>query len=378
VRVLAATTRGAGHFGPLAPFARACVDAGHEVRVAVPRQSLALVERAGLEPWPLDDPDQDELDRVFGRVPSLPPEEQNRLVLREVFGRIHTTAHLPGILAAVEQWRPELVLRELNEYASAIAAERAALPQARVAISLAGLEEEARTHATAALAEARAAEPAIARSPMLTLVPPSLEHPTLPTPADVRRFRERPSAERATLPDWWPGDERPLVYVTFGSVAPTLGFFAALLRALVATLGTLDARVLLTLGEEADPAVLESVPPNVHVERWVPQADVLPVAAAVVCHGGFGSTLGALCAGVPLVVLPLFADQPLNASRVAALGAGVALEGGPAALAALPDAVQTVLGDPGYTASAGRVAAEARALPPVEEAVSALEEIAGG
>ncbi len=47
MRVLAATTRGAGHFGPLAPFAHACAQAGHEVRVAVPRQSLGLVERAG-------------------------------------------------------------------------------------------------------------------------------------------------------------------------------------------------------------------------------------------------------------------------------------------------------------------------------------------
>ena len=49
--------------------------------------------------------------------------------------------------------------------------------------------------------------------------------------------------------------------------------------------------------------------------------------AAVVTHGGHGSTLGALAHGVPVVVLPLFAlDQWFNAAAVARAGAGVALD----------------------------------------------------
>jgi UDP:flavonoid glycosyltransferase YjiC (YdhE family) len=47
---------------------------------------------------------------------------------------------------------------------------------------------------------------------------------------------------------------------------------------------------------------------------------------ATACHGGSGTTLGALAAGLPLVVVPLFADQPVNARRVAAVGAGLAVE----------------------------------------------------
>ena len=75
------------------------------------------------------------------------------------------------------------------------------------------------------------------------------------------------------------------------------------------------------MGREVDPTELEA-PSHIRIEQWVPQADVLARAAAVVCHGGAGSTLGALAAGLPLVVVPLFADQPLNASRVAAAGRG--------------------------------------------------------
>ena len=96
------------------------------------------------------------------------------------------------------------------------------------------------------------------------------------------------------------------------------------------------ARVLVTVGRHADPAELGPLPANVHVERWVAQASVMPHAAAMVAHGGAGTTLAALAAGVPLVLLPLSADQPINARRVAELGAGLALDGGSAACRGSP------------------------------------------
>jgi UDP:flavonoid glycosyltransferase YjiC (YdhE family) len=74
-------------------------------------------------------------------------------------------------------------------------------------------------------------------------------------------------------------------------------------------LAPLHARVLLTIGDSRDLRELGAIPSNVHVERWVAQDAVLPHAAAVVCHGGYGSTLGTLRHGVPLVVLPLFSSD---------------------------------------------------------------------
>jgi len=55
VRILFATTRGAGHVGPLVPFAHACVRAGHQVIVAAPRAAEPPIRRAGLGFAPLDD-----------------------------------------------------------------------------------------------------------------------------------------------------------------------------------------------------------------------------------------------------------------------------------------------------------------------------------
>jgi len=94
----------------------------------------------------------------------------------------------------------------------------------------------------------------------------------------------------------------------------------------------------------------------------------MPHAAAMVCHGGFGTVRMALASGVPMVVLPLFADQPHNARRIAELGAGIALERGQAGIAELAGAVEVVLDDLFYRAAAARVAAEVRTLPPVDAA----------
>ena len=76
----------------------------------------------------------------------------------------------------------------------------------------------------------------------------------------------------------------------------------------------------------------------------------MPHAAAMVAHGGAGTTLAALTAGVPLVLLPLSADQPINARRVAELGAGLALDGGP----------RRVRGSPGPSPACWRSRATAR------------------
>jgi UDP:flavonoid glycosyltransferase YjiC (YdhE family) len=92
----------------------------------------------------------------------------------------------------------------------------------------------------------------------------------------------------------------------------------------------------------------------------------------MVCHGGFGTVRAGLTAGVPLAVLPLFADQPYNAQRVAALGAGIELAG-PADLAG---AVTALLSEPRYAGAAAAVAADALALPVVDAAVPLLRDLA--
>jgi UDP:flavonoid glycosyltransferase YjiC (YdhE family) len=82
---------------------------------------------------------------------------------------------------------------------------------------------------------------------------------------------------------------------------------------------------------------------------------------------------GALAAGLPLVVIPFGADQPYNAQRIAAVGAGLAIPN--ADVSTLRAAIERVLVDAELHAGAKKLAAEIAALPPLERAVDALEEL---
>ena len=383
MRVLFTTTGGAGHVGPLLPFARALRAAGHEVLVAVRRSTAATVVAAGLPVRDVDDAPPEPRASVFAQASGMTTDRANALVVGEIFAGIDAPAALPGIQAAIEEWRPDVLVHESCEFAGPLAAERAGVPIVHVPIALVASDELLGPSAIPAIARMRdrlglPEGPPLGwheSRPVLTLTPPSLEDPTAPGPAHIRRFRDD-EAPAGALPDWWGGREEPLVYLTFGSVAPTMPFFPGLYRGAIAALAGLPVRVLVTVGRTQDPAALGPLPGNVHAERWVPQADVAPHAAAIVDHGGFGTVRAAVSAGIPQVVLPLFADQPYNARRVADLGAGIALESGPAAVTALGDAIERVLGDPSYAAAAARVAAEARALPAPAGAVDVIADLA--
>ena len=364
MRLLFTTTGHAGHVLPLVPLARACSSAGHEVRVAGPRSRGALVRDAGLPFWPFADPPEDEVWSVFAPTGSMPPEQANAVVIGEVFGRLAGGAALPGVSAMVEAWRPDAIVRESYEFASAIAAERAGIPHVRVSTGLASTEDWLLDHAAAAV---DLPVSAIRASPLVSFTPPALDD----GPA-THRFR---TDVTSSAPNRW-GD--PLVYVSFGSVAAGTPLYPGVFRAALQELADLPVRVLMTIGALGDVSDLGPLPPNTIVERWVPQADVTAHAAAVVCHGGYGTTTGALSAGVPLVVAPMFADQGRNAARVAEVGAGLALPMAPsieaAGVAGIGALVRRVLEEPGFRRRAASVAASARALPRVDQAPAAIIE----
>jgi hypothetical protein len=141
VRVLFSSTRGAGHFNPLVPFANAFARAGQEVLMAGPPTLAGAVQNAGFEFWQFDAPSEDELAEVWAHVRTLSPVEANEVVVGQIFGRLNTTAGLPRLREACEQWRPHVVLRDPNEYGSALAADVQGIPHARVAIGLSSVEE---------------------------------------------------------------------------------------------------------------------------------------------------------------------------------------------------------------------------------------------
>jgi UDP:flavonoid glycosyltransferase YjiC (YdhE family) len=70
----------------------------------------------------------------------------------------------------------------------------------------------------------------------------------------------------------------------------------------------------------------EHVPPNLpgfaHHSPFAPLTRLLPRCAALVHHGGIGTTAAGLAAGIPQIVWPLSHDQPDNAARIKKLAAG--------------------------------------------------------
>lgn len=378
MRVLLATTAGAGHFGPMVPVARALLHAGHEVRVAAPASFAPVIRRAGLAHVPFTDAPPEELGAVFAQLPLLPRIQANTLAIREVFGRINTRAALPGVRAIVKEWRPDVILREPAELASYVVGVETGTRHLQVAIGLGAfeefilplLDEPLREHGCATGADG------LATLPRLTSVPERLDTPRRGEPTATHRFRgNEVKPQVASLPGWWGEDHEPLVYVSFGSVTAGMPRFRGLYADVVAALADVPARVLLTVGEAGDPQTLEPLPRNVHVERWWAQQDVMPHASAMIGHGGFGTTMEGLASGVPMVVMPLFSsDQFLNAARVQEIGAGIALDGADA-VASLGGAVQSLLVDTSYSLAVREAAADIAALPPVSSCVAVIEQL---
>jgi UDP:flavonoid glycosyltransferase YjiC (YdhE family) len=367
-----------------------CREVGHDVLVACPDSFTPAVQRLGFATAAFDDAPREEWTAVMSRLPGLPADEANRIVVRDVFGRIDTSAALPRLSSTVARWRPDLVIRDPTEFASWLAAERAGVPHVRVSISLLSADRTWARIAAGALTELVAAQglPAdpdgarLSGAPVLAAAPASFDPPGELPARLVHRYAEPVTRSRSTPPQIPAGDE-PLVYVTFGTVAATVGAWPGLYRGVLDALADVAVRILVTTGQAVDPSELGPLPARAAVMPFVPQDEVLANTRVMVAHGGFGTVLGALRAGVPMVLAPLFADQPYNAERVVEVGAGIAvrtsLDPGVVPVG-LPGEVRAgvirLLDDPGPRAAASRLAAEMAAQPAVASLVARLESVA--
>jgi UDP:flavonoid glycosyltransferase YjiC (YdhE family) len=394
VRVLAACSLGgAGHFNPLVPFLAAAAEGGHELVVVGPPVLRDLVEGAGYPFAPGAQPSRADIAALRAGLPAGLRAEPTVLGAREGFASLATRAMLPAMETVVDVYRPHLVLREPWEYSSAVVSYDRRVPMAQVAISAAAPEHasvEAAADALDGYRPALAGE--ITRSPYATRLPASLDPSPFPRTLRYHALPSRPEGQVA-VPDRSGGPRRPLVYMTFGAVLSSMSVAQSVFRVALEAVEAVEAKVLLTVGRGFDPAALGPLPPNVLVEQWVDQAKIFGEAAMVVCHGGSGTVFGALAAGLPVVAVPLFADQFENAWLVAESGAGLSVEGGPDAGEAggagppggrerrpigaggaprLAAAIGEVLGNPAYREAARRVAAEMAATPTAAQLLEAL------
>ncbi|MFE4538497.1 glycosyltransferase [Streptomyces scopuliridis] len=372
-----------GHINPLVGVAGELAQRGHPVAWA--GQPDQIRRLAGPEVTVFDCPMP---AGGLVRPPELTGPAAFRFLWEEFFVPL-ADLMAPGIEAAIDAFRPDVVLGDQHAVAGALIAERRGIPyvtsattSAELVDPLAGLPKVA-----AWLGEllgglrARIGDPAGTADPrfspygviaftgreLLGDAPLPWERTHLVGPAIA------PRADRSDFP--WdeldPG--RATVLVSLGTAnADAGGRFLA--EAVTALDGLGDA----VQGVVVDPGhTLSSAPPGVLVRAHVPQLDLLARADAVVCHAGHNTVCESLWHGLPLVLAPIRDDQPIVAQQVVDAGAGVRVRFSRVNAARLATAVETVLDSAGgHRAAAEAIGRSFRAAGGQVTAAGHLERIA--
>ncbi|MDX3119265.1 MULTISPECIES: glycosyltransferase [Streptomyces] len=297
-------------------------------------------------------------------------------------------AMAPGVRAAVEEFRPDVVVADQQAFAGALVAERLGLPWATSATTsaeftdpLAGLPKVAEwlRRRLAALREtvgdpAATADPRFSPHLVLAFSTPELAGDAHDGVCWVGpSITSRPSA--AGFPWEWLDDGRGTVLVTLGTANADVGgrFLDVCRDALRERAGRVQTVIvdpggtLSAHGDDKDVLIVPSVPQLALLERGV---------EAVVCHAGHNSVCEALWHGTPLVVAPIRDDQPVVAGQVVAAGAGVRVRFGRVTARQLGAAVDSVLDDPAHRVAADRIGTAFRAAGGAPAAAARLDELA--
>ncbi len=385
MRVLCSTTPMDGVFGPFIPLGHALVEAGHQVVVATGANLRSRVEENGLKFAQAGLPAMDGVIAALAdpEVKAAPAGDRISFPAA-MFGAVHPSAKLPALRDLSDSCRFDLIVHPPVDVSGPLLAAELDLPSACYGFGqpfdpavLAAMAERSRP-----LWEAAELQPdpygGIYRGVYLDPRPPQLRGPeTTPAVHGTRPIRpEIPGDAAATLPAW--ADQlgrHPVVYVSLGT-APLFNQpekFTPLLRGLESE----AVEVVMTVGDLNDPAAFGELSPTVHVEKWLALSPLLARCDAVLCHAGSGTTLAALAAGLPLVLVPQGADQFDNARACERAGAARVLMPDRVTPAAVRDAVRTVLQDDSTERAAARtLAAEIAAMPSATQVVNELMSIA--
>ncbi|HEX2913130.1 MAG TPA: glycosyltransferase [Chloroflexia bacterium] len=390
---------GYGHFHPLVPLAQALKEAGHAVAFAVGPSLQPRVEKEGFEALLInsklkDDPEYQQFKAQLAEMPTT--FESELLVYNRLFCGISPRVRMPHMMEVAHKWQPDMLIRDAAVYSAVIVAERLGLPHATVAFTsalkgMAVFERDAASQLDP-IREQWGLPPdpdlaALYRYLCLSYTPPSfglqdvgMQGASNHVPATTHfvhpEFYDQSGQEG--LPGWVAQlPPRPTVYVTLGTeVNNEPEFYPSVLQTIIARLRDAPINLIVTLGRDKDPVDFGPQPANVHIERYIPQSLLLKHIDLMVMHGGSNSLLAALEVGLPLVVVPLIADQFFNAHITEKLQLGEVVRFEQLTPENIRVAVDEVLANPVYRQTAGRLQAEMQALPGMAYAVELVEQVA--
>lgn len=392
MRVLFTVQPSTGHLHPLVPVARALSAAGHEVAVCSSASFRAEVEAFGLTHL---DAGLDWLAADHGTwtefPPMPPPGPEFAKFVVTVFADVTTRRMVPDLLTIAAEWRPDVIVRESMEYGGCLAAERLGIPHASVAGNGYSAVDSPDVHyfpgnrrLVADAMRRHREELGLAPDPdnlmpfrhlHLCFMPPSWDGADASRPPNARFLRHQ-NATRSdlALPAWLDDlDERPTVLASLGTVFnATPGVLEAIIRGVAGE----PVNLIVAIGPDQDPSRFGPLPGNVRLEPYVAQPQLLEHCDLFITHGGFNSVKESLLAGVPMVVIPITADQPYCAQRCAALGVGRVVPPNARDASTVRGEVTAVFADSTYRARARAFSEEMRKLPGPDSAVSLLADLA--
>ncbi|MFY0570757.1 glycosyltransferase [Archangium lansingense] len=388
MRILFTAIPGSGHYHPLVPVARALQQAGHEVAFATSENLRKSVEGGGFRFFPAggDWPqlqDAGAMAQMAESAMRMSREARFEHMANNFVGRFARNM-VPDLVSLASTWRPDLFVRDSMEFGAAIASEHLGIPCASVQVGAALPEDFDNPVVITRLDEVRATvglppDPelrSLYRYLHLCFVTPHYLGGKLPSTTHYFQPAIFDQSGDERLPEWAAqlGTKgKPVVYVTLGTVFNKV---VGVLRTLVQGVREEPVELVVTVGRDLDPAVLGPQPAHVHVERYIPQTLLFPKVDLAILHGGYNSTTAALDQGLPLVLVPIAADQPMNAARCRELGVARVVPPLEMTPESIREAVRDVLHTPSYRENARRFQAEARALPGLARAVELLEKLA--
>jgi MGT family glycosyltransferase len=383
MRALITTIAASGHFHPLVPFAGALEAAGHEVAFAAAGTFAPQVEASGFRCFAAGI-GLEEVWSLFPETHAMDGIARRYFMRAHVFPGIWPERMLPDLLAVGATWRPDLVVRDASEFAGCVAAESWGIPHASIGASFGSAFPYTTRHALVPQLDILRARVDLPPDPDSTMrfrylhlmsTPPALRDPATAyssTTHIIRRVVFDRSGDEM-LPDWVATlPDRPTILATLGTVANRE---VAIFRAILAALQDEPINLILTVGRDVDPETFGPRPANVHIERYIPLSLLLPHCDLVVCHGGFGTVIAALELGIPMVTIPISADQPEIAARCAEVGLGVTIGPSERTPDLIGSAVRTVLADESFRTNAERLRDDIAAMPNLEDAVGLLERL---
>jgi UDP:flavonoid glycosyltransferase YjiC (YdhE family) len=397
VKILFATAPGYGLTLPVIPLIWAARAAGHEVLLATSSEMTDAGARAGLptyDVFPQKDLWGDLMRRVMDKsIDDSDQPEEYRLARKGngPFG-LFTATMTAGTIGAGRAFGAELVVTTSDHAAGMLAG---------AALDVGVLEVGNRVSWSTRDADWNAD---FSTDEVSILMRKKLGIGDAPTRV-IARIDPRPPSMGGIAPEeecfdprdqapWWPMSyvpynggavvppwalqpaSRPRIAVTLGTVVPAMTGTSNL-RVVIEALGGMDVDVVLAAGT-TDLTDLGQLPDNVNSVGYLPLSVFLPGCAAIVHHGGSGTTAAPLFYGVPQLVLPAFADNPLSAKRVADRGVGLSHDPATVDVTTVRELLGRLLTDPSFGRAATEVSSEMATQPSpsqvITQAVSALRQ----